>query len=306
MTNIERGNEQRLRRYALGILPDAERLGLEERLVADPDLFASLKLVEDELIDEYLDHALSVSDRGHFERQLVEVQDLRQRVAVWRLLKEQANVTVSEREVSNAGLGRWLATRFEAHPWWPGALAAALVLLVGGNIWFARSAGRLEEELRRVTPAASESHAVSAPTALSPLPTALPSGASLTLALSPTLRSPESSTPRLVIPPEAQTIRLRLELPSVAYARYSVSFVDQDGTDLLSIRNLTAEHDVHGDAVTVVLATEGLRRGDYRVRVTGSQTPGQTAKYTGWRWNDVATYSLRLSDPAPVKGPDRP
>jgi hypothetical protein len=301
MTQADQGEARALRRYALGILPDVERLALEERLIAEPDLFASLKLVEDDLIDAYVDHGLPAAERGQFERQLAEADDLRQRVAVWRLLKQQANATANERPATKAGLSHWLAARLEANPWLPGALAACLVVLVAGNIWFARTVGRLEEELRRASAAAPATGAHT-----SSIPTASSQASSLTLTLRPLLRSPESSTPRLTIPVGAQTIRLRLELPSLDYSRYSVSLVDQDGLDVLSTRNLTAEHDVHGNAVIVMLATEALPRGDYRVRLTGSQGPEGTGSNTGWRWTDVATYSIRLADPAPAKPPDHP
>jgi hypothetical protein len=57
-----------IRRFLLGMLDDTEHQRIEEHLISDRDFFEQVLIVEDELIDEYLDGSLSEKDefRLHF------------------------------------------------------------------------------------------------------------------------------------------------------------------------------------------------------------------------------------------------
>jgi anti-sigma factor RsiW len=59
--------ERTLKAYVLGNLDEDLRVELEELLVTDPDAFEALGVIEDELVEEYLDGTGSPSERRSFE-----------------------------------------------------------------------------------------------------------------------------------------------------------------------------------------------------------------------------------------------
>src|SRR5262245_22433148 len=79
--------EADLRRYVLGGLEDGPRLAIEERLVTDPDAFDALGIVEDELIEAYLDGSAPVADRRAFERHFLARPEGPQRLQLARALQ---------------------------------------------------------------------------------------------------------------------------------------------------------------------------------------------------------------------------
>ena len=59
--------QQRLRRYLLGNLDDAERERVEQDLLTSDESFEELLAVEDEITDDYLAQGLSPDERRRFE-----------------------------------------------------------------------------------------------------------------------------------------------------------------------------------------------------------------------------------------------
>ena len=51
--------DSKIRDYLLGILPEAEQEPLEEQVLTDESIFVHILVQEDELIDDYLQGALS-------------------------------------------------------------------------------------------------------------------------------------------------------------------------------------------------------------------------------------------------------
>ena len=105
-------NDPELRAYLLGRLPEAEAEHLEERFLEDDDLFATLRGVEDDLVDEFARGQLSDADARAFAGR-TEGQD--GRVLFSRALSKKARKTAPR-----------------ARPLWiPFAIAATLVLALG-------------------------------------------------------------------------------------------------------------------------------------------------------------------------------
>src|SRR6185369_3245476 len=59
--------QTRLRNYLLGQCDEAECEAIETMVFTDDDLFEELQVLEDEIIDEYLNEKLSPEARAHFE-----------------------------------------------------------------------------------------------------------------------------------------------------------------------------------------------------------------------------------------------
>jgi len=60
-------NENQVRKYLLGSLPEDERDHFEETLICDPEVLEYLEALEGELIDDYLSENLRPEDRQRFE-----------------------------------------------------------------------------------------------------------------------------------------------------------------------------------------------------------------------------------------------
>lgn len=60
--------EQLIRSYFLGDLPESEEERIQQRLFTDPDFFESLLVVEEELVDDYVLGVISGPERAKLER----------------------------------------------------------------------------------------------------------------------------------------------------------------------------------------------------------------------------------------------
>src|SRR5215217_5772014 len=60
--------QSRIRRYLLGEPDEAEHEAIETLILTDDEFFAELQVVEDEVIDAYLNQKLSPEARSHFEK----------------------------------------------------------------------------------------------------------------------------------------------------------------------------------------------------------------------------------------------
>lgn len=257
--------ERTLRRYVLGSLEEGPRAELEHRLIAEPEVFEALGVIEDELIEEYLDRAGPEADRRSLERRFLASREGQRRLRLARALKERAAAVASVPR-AEAGPARrgwptaWVATLEEwlspilGQP----ALAAVTVLLalsLAVNLWLA---GRPE----------------------GPAPPA-------TFALASGLLRAEGSLPRVAVPSGAEVVRLRLELPDHEYPLYRAALHDPDGAEIWSVSRLRAEG--QPPAVVLVVPAGLLPRGDCRVRLSGMGEGGEPEA--------LATYPFRVVAP---------
>jgi CHAT domain-containing protein len=81
MTRQEVYDEGHLRRYLLGELNEEEQQAVEEKLLEDDGLFDSVLAAEDELIDEYVDGALSPGERESFEGLFLSVPERQRKLS---------------------------------------------------------------------------------------------------------------------------------------------------------------------------------------------------------------------------------
>jgi anti-sigma factor RsiW len=118
--------ELTLRRYVLGELEEGLRLELEELLLTDADAFEALGVIEDEMIEEYLEGTGTAEDRRAFEQSFLDSRARQQRLDFARALRARAS-----RKAPRMSSVRPLA--------WIG-LAALLVMSVGTTVLMRTSA----------------------------------------------------------------------------------------------------------------------------------------------------------------------
>jgi hypothetical protein len=314
--------EATLRRYVLGGLEEEARAGLEEQLVTEPDLFEALGVVEDELIEEYLDGMGADLDRGAFERHFLTSSQRQARLRLAKSLRKHASqgmAAAPARPQPVSGAGRW-------QPAWL-ALAAALVLSLAGNVWLVSRPGTPQAPTDSSTSvrfppadiAATQPPATARPgmATLSPPPAPDELSAALqrereerskaegrVAALEESLRRSRSSVSfvlaagalrgaglaqRVVVPIDVMLVRLRMELPGDDYPSYRAVLVNDAGEELWSGSKLKAETESGHVFVVVALTPDRLPRGDYQVKLSGLTSAGDAEA--------VGSYLFRVSQP---------
>jgi len=73
-------NDEMMKRYLLGSLTEDEQIQVQERFLADQESFEQLKLIEDDLIDDYVQHKLARGDRRQFEMYYLVTPERRKKV----------------------------------------------------------------------------------------------------------------------------------------------------------------------------------------------------------------------------------
>ena len=325
MMRIEKSLDGILKGYVFGALDSDTRLALEERVVTEPEVFDALGVVEDDLIEAYLEGTLPDSQRRAFEQHFMACADRRRQVSFIRMLKQRASASADLGLAADDAFVPGMVKHLKAHPWWAGAIAAGVVALVGGNLWFAmdrygsevemaREVARevaselahseLAREVARAREQASIESRLQPPPVervVVPVPTApaamervgQPAGVPPRRAEPPTfalvagLLRGEGTTTRVAIPGDAETIRLLLEVQAIQYPLYRVALLDAGGEELWTLSKLKLDVSPRGAFVIVVLPSAPLAPGDYQARLSGHASPGQ--------WNDIATYTFRVT-----------
>jgi hypothetical protein len=202
---------------------------------------------------------------------------------------------------------------FRLQPAWGLAVAAALPILVAGNVWLAMYGARLAGELAHLRAEQSsdqaerqqlrtrveelsaqarllqsEVRAARQPRAAVASPPAAAASAQTrtipTFALATGVLRGEGSLTRIAVPAGSEFVRLRLAAPAIEYPLYRAALEDADGIELWAQSRLEARADA---TLTVVLPADLLAPGDYQLRLAGSD--GRSAPEA------VGTYSFRVT-----------
>jgi hypothetical protein len=141
--------EELMRRYLLGDLPESETTELELLALRDDERFEEIWEVENRLVDEYVRGRLASADQERFERHYQASPVHRQRVAVARNLVEEADRSLAAviTTPAKASLGARLSEKFGFSPFsWQSAMVAAMLLLAICSLWLFLDRSRLRRE----------------------------------------------------------------------------------------------------------------------------------------------------------------
>ena len=251
--------ERTLRRYVLGRVEENLRMEIDELLITDPEVFEALGVVEDELIEEYLDGVLQGGERGAFDEHFLTSEQRRARLGFSRSLRARAS---SQSTATSARRLRMDTGRRAT--WTPASigLAAALVLSIAGNLWFAS---------RDLGGGAGAGHTPPADDSPSTRPASVE-----TLTLAPGMLRSGGSLTRLTVRAGTLVVRLRLELAGDDYTQYQATILDDRGREVWTGPKLQATKEGSSVAVLVDVPAGVLSRGDYELRLSGSTDKGET------------------------------
>ena len=125
-----------IRRYLLGVTDERESAAIEQRFLDDPDTLDEVAVLEDDLIEDYLEGSLEPTALAQFERHYLAAPRHRARVeTVRRLIAASRDATGEPRTVETSvprAAPRWSG-------WLSLATAAVLAFVVAGAIWTYRA-----------------------------------------------------------------------------------------------------------------------------------------------------------------------
>lgn len=278
--------ERTLRRYVLGVLEEGPRSAIEERLVMDPEVFDALGVVEDELIEEYIEESGPAEDRRGFERNFLSRPQGPERLRLARALRQRAASRPPARSRPASA-----ASRPAAPAWWPPALmglAAGLLASVAGNVWLASRAPRAgagppSPAAVSVSPATASAATTLRAEPAAPIETR-PNGRPASIpafVLTAGLLRGEGSLTRVSAPPDAPVVALVISLAG-EYTTYRAALTNEDGDAIWSAATLRAEGPPGRRTVRLLVPTSLLPRGDYRLDLDGvrEREPERIGSYT--------------------------
>ncbi|HJP93137.1 MAG TPA: hypothetical protein VJ875_14360 [Pyrinomonadaceae bacterium] len=152
---VDLNSEKLIAQYLLGELPEEQQIEIEDRAFEDEDYLTAITAVENDLIDEYVRHELSETERRKFESRFLASAERRKRVEFAKAFAKVAAEstvpkkieltprTVSWRESLEAFIrGLNPAARF--------AFAAIVLLILLGGAWLMTETLRLRTQLTQL------------------------------------------------------------------------------------------------------------------------------------------------------------
>lgn len=273
-------DQNRLRQFLLGALPEAEREAIEDRLLDDGDLFSALVTTEDDLIEEYARGELPPEQRAQMEKGLLSLPTMRRRAELLRTL--QVPVRTSDTSLFIEPKRSFFASRF----WRFAAVAGALIVLAGAAWWLIRARTNVPRVQDPVTAGVNQP-ATPTPSAV-PLPTNTPAPeptggtkpppvnenevppppkqpSVATLVLVGGMTRGEGVGAVLELDPEVTVVQIELTLESTDYRQYRASLFDENGRQMWRSGVMRPR----GTAVTIGIPGVLFSAGDYRIKLEG-------------------------------------
>lgn len=283
-------SEKSIRRLLLGESGEDEQQRIEELFMTDPEYQEKVLMAEHDLIEEYLENALSKGDREKFRRHFLSTPQQRRKVRIAQSLKNYAAIEVTAHspppEEEKLQPVSWLRRLFEAlglrRPVVYLPLAAALVVAVLFGTWRLVESRRAQQirareesqrlEVEQELAQLNDSSGVGRPQ---------PGARVFQMALpSVTLRGTAN---KLSPPAETSVVELWLLRAKDEYESYRASFQRVGAASRYSIPNLRAADTPGGRAIPVKIPVRLLTPGAYRLTLSGvtpDGQPGETSEYT--------------------------
>ena len=266
-------NEAIIREYLLGRLDDHPELieRLDEQILADIEFSETVDLIEDEIIEDYLDGALNINDTQAVEEHFLRPKERQLKLRNARLLSHHLATASRNPEAryrkDNAQPSRATVTPIRSFPFRIGLEIAAAVLLIVSAVYLLRTRRELQIEVQRT---AALSHQLAAV-----LDLAQPVTATLSL-LEPGLRRGEEPLPELVISARTRNIHVEIALSSATPGAYNVR-LENAGKTVWSQDHIEALTAPGGAILILNVPAQGLTQGEAKFVV--QQNNGPEAAY---------------------------
>jgi hypothetical protein len=279
--------------YLLGEMSEPERLRIEEQYFANPDFLLNLRAAYDDLTDAWLCGEMSEPERQKFEQQLRTHPWLREKAATDQALRQLLRTEaqhITQPTASGWPTGRRLGTLFRLMPH---ALAAVIMVLLGGATWYATRNSRITQQTAQThlatlspppeadqpLPSSPQTPAVAPATSATPAAqpsSAAPKPAIATFFLSADLVRGDESVPTLIIPARTSTVPLWLELAEENTRFYQAVLQQRSGETVQIWHRLPLQVRQQVPVVALRLPAELLAATDYVIRLSSQDSAQET------------------------------
>ena len=310
----EPNNERLIARYLLGELPEEQQVEIEDRAFQDKDYLASITAVENDLIDEYVRHELSETDRRKFENRFLASAERRKRVEFARALASVTSEAAVVEKPGRAAATSWLEELIRGlNPFGKLAVAAIMLLIVAGGAWLLVETLRLRSQLTQLQAEnqsrqnerqafeqqieaerkrneelaarlnqekqqreqTDESLRQLSETGDPATPAPRPVIASLTLL--PGISRGGGEKPTLVLPENARLVRLQIGIDAEEqYQSFAAELRTTAGRQTWTRQNLTARSRRGARSVGLTMPATALKPGEYELKLSGTKEGGGT------------------------------
>jgi len=266
--------ENNIRRYLLGTLGEPELSEIEQKLLDNEELSQTADLIEDEIIEQYLDGELGAPDKRAVETHFLRPPEHRKKLHFARLLRHRVATAPQEGlalplpvQSHKIQTARWLWT-------YGGAVAA--VMLLGWAVYLNQEVGAGLKKQAALQEALTQERAQSA--SLSEKLQALQTP--LTLNLRPGVTRGDGHVPKAPIPRKTDFIKVDLVLSYASTAPFHVRLMDANtGLEIWSETGLSPTPAPPLSRLAFYVPAQLIKSGSYNLVVTPASGPNIPETY---------------------------
>lgn len=274
-----------IRDYLLGRLNETKAQEIDEKIIAEPDFYDCILLIEQELLEDLVAGRLSGEDKVLTEqiyRSPVNREKLDFAATLYKVAEEhhqQEIVALSNQAVESPVKPSPRKTFLDFWNWRTLTFAGAVLIVVIGSsffVWQLVSGGRtaLESELARLNQ--SEVNQISGKNLRE---ITLQADSFRSVSLMPKIQISGS---------EDEIIRFQLGVINGTSETYEAIFFDDQGNEMFSIADLKPQRKQDGTYIHILVPSKVLRSGDYQINLQGRSANNDLAK--------VGSYTFRLAE----------
>jgi hypothetical protein len=263
--------EDAIRQYLLGTLDPSKCDEIEERLLSSEELSQTAEVMEDEIIEQYLDGELGDSEKRAVETHFLRPPEHRQKMRFAAMLRNRLKQGSADVAKDLPRIQPFPAPR--PRPLWTyGGYAAAVVLAgLSGSLAVMQTLSRNAQNALRTELAQERERSAGLKEQLRALQT--PSGK--TLDLQPGIARSGGMVPEITLPPAPQRIRIELVLPYPSSALFHVR-LRRNGSEVWSETRLKA---TPSSSASTLVFEAPVESGKYDLIVTPEANPNGQITY---------------------------
>jgi hypothetical protein len=273
-----------VRRFLLGDMDEEERQRMESLFISEPRANEKILIVEDDLIEDYLENSLTPSDREKFLAVYERTPEERRKLRIIKAIREHALTEGMGYQPASPDT-KW---RSPLTPEWlrnprffiPVIAMLAIAFLVG-IVWLVKWDSRLAEER-------SQSLATEQELAELNARPSFPENSSqrVLLVLPPISLRSAAPQSQLTLRQDIRVVELELLwVQSDQYPSYQVIVRRIGRNEQFKVHRLHIENSPSGNAIRVLLPTHLLKEGLYQIILTGVRADGEPAASEEYTFN---------------------
>jgi hypothetical protein len=256
-------------RFLLGDVDDEERQRLESLFISDPESRERILIVENDLIDDYLEECLPASDRAKFVAQYGDAPQKRRKLRIARSIREYAVAEATLIQTASAVNPKWrtfLSSLAPRRPLLviPVAVTLAIACIVA-VVWLVQLNNRKSQENSRRVAIEKELKDLNAPSSFQG-----DSSQVFSLVLPPVSPRGVNRQPNTAPQNTNRLVELRLLWTRTEdYQSYLAVLRRVGGTEKFTIPNVYSEKTPSGSVLRLRIPAQDLPGGLYVISVSG-------------------------------------